>query len=109
MLVAPVIATMLMLGQPIISTTPEGYPLNPALVERNAEQYLDRDLSIAGLLYECDGEWCLTNIRNSIFNRLRLRFATPTLVQPFENTLYVLRAREAGWNYLGCEVRVVGI
>jgi len=109
MLVTPVIATMLMLGQPIVSATPEGIPLNPALVERNADLYLDRDVSMRGVLYECDGELCLTNVRLQIFNRLRLRFATPTLVQPLENTVYLPRTREAFLLSIGCEVRVAGI
>jgi hypothetical protein len=109
MLVIPAIAIMLMVAQPIVSTTPEGIPLNPALVERNADQYLDRDISMTGILYECDGELCLTSVRIQVFNRLRIRLATPTLVQPLENTVYLPRTREAFWHSAGCEVRVVGI
>jgi len=109
MLVVPVVATVLMLCQPILSTTAEGIPLNPALVERDSDEYLDRDLSMTGLLYEFEGEWCLTDVRLQIFNRLRLQFATPTLVQPLENTIYLPHTREEFQRSIGCEVRVVGI
>jgi hypothetical protein len=109
MLIATALAVILALGTPVVSATPEGVPLNPALVERHADQYLGRDLSMTGTVYEWDGEWCLTDVRLEVLNRLRLRLATPTLLQPFANTVYLPRTKEAFRRSLGCEVRVVGI
>ncbi len=102
-------ATLLMLSQEIIRTTPEGAPLNPALIEQHPERYLERDVELTGSLYECDGEWCLTDIRIQAPNALRLRFATSALIKPFANTSYVPERLGPFLYSRGCLVHVVGL
>lgn len=109
MLIVAALVRTLMLAQSVVSATPQGAALNPALIYQHPEWYLERDLSLAGSLYECDGAWCLTSVRIQAPNGLRLQFATPALIDAFQGTSYVPRREGPFWYSSGCEVRAVGI